>query len=323
MTLDPYSFLPSGPLLNKWIFETGGLFLEHVVEQKTLAEISSEEFTLVYVDGGELVGPSLVQRLKERYGRVVCYNIDDPYGSRDHRKWRLYLKSVPLYDVVFVVRECNLSEARTVGAQSAVLVSRAADEVAHSPRKLTVAERERWSGEVTFVGTWMPERGAFMAKLIELGLPLAIYGDRWRKAEQWPVLARHWRGSDTYEDNSYALAIQASRVCLGLLSKGNRDTVTTRSFEIPYLGGVLCAERTAEHLKLYRENEEAVFWSSPEECVAACTSLLDNEAWRSQVARNGRNRCIENGTTNEVVMAQIVSHAFAKSPERVDAFNSR
>jgi spore maturation protein CgeB len=98
-------------------------------------------------------------------------------------------------------------------------------------------------------------------------------------------------------------------VSLGLLSKGNRDLTTQRSFEIPYLGGVLCAERTSEHVALYREDFEAVFWSTPEECAEKCMQLLRDEQRRERLAINGRHRCLRNGTTNEYVMAQILEEA--------------
>ena len=44
---------------------------------------------------------------------------------------------------------------------------------------------------------------------------------------------------------------QKPPLCLGLLSKGNRDLQTTRSLENPYAGGPLCAQRTSERLALY------------------------------------------------------------------------
>ncbi len=317
--LNPYSFIPSGKWAQKWIVETGGLFFERAVEQGVLSSLPSSRFDLVYVDGGELVGPSLVRRLKDRFGTVINYNIDDPYGTRDRKKWRLYLKSVPFYDLVVVIRNLNVPEAKAAGARSVLLVSRAADEVAHAPRKLTSEEREHWASEVAFIGTWMPERGLFFRKLIQLGVPLTIYGDRWQKAKEWPVLRPYHRSAGLWDDEQYALAIQGSKVCLGLLSKGNRDLCTQRSFEIPFLNSVLCAERTSEHLELYREGEEAAFWKGPEECAKTCESLLSDERWRERIAASGRRRCIENGTINECVMARIVAQAFSSARDRTVA----
>ena len=108
-----------------------------------------------------------------------------------------------------------------------------------------------------------------------------------------------------------------------MLSKENRDLSTTRSFEIPHLGGVFCAERTSEHLELYRENEDAVFWSSPEECAEKCADLLNDEERRKRIAVNGRKRCLQNGTTNEEVLTRILQTALRpEAPEMNTAVTS-
>ena len=150
-----------------------------------------------------------------------------------------------------------------------------------------------------------------MLRLVREGIPLSIYGDRWHKASEWSELRSFWRGRGLYEDAAYASAIQCAKVNLGLLSRGNRDLSTARSFEIPHLGGVLCTERTAEHSKLYAEDNEALFWTTPEECAAKCTEVLKDKAWREYIGQQGRKRCVQNRTTNEWVMSGILSHALA------------
>jgi hypothetical protein len=313
--IDPVALLPRLRLVSAWRWKTGGLFLERFIQRKVLALVRGRGFDLVYVDGGELVGPSLICELKKRFGTVISYNIDDPFGPRDGRRWRVYLQAVPFYDLIVVVRDCNIPEAHARGARRVLWVHRSADEVAHAPREISPQDQQKWASEALFVGTWMPERGPFMARLIALGVPVSIYGNRWDRAREWPVLRRFWRGASLDTAGDYAKAIQCAKVSLGLLSKGNRDLATQRSFEIPYLGGVLCAELTIEHAGLYRENHEAVFWRSPEECANHCLLLLNDEEKRKQLAMNGRRRCLQNGTTNEIVLAEIVSEAFRSRTE--------
>jgi hypothetical protein len=317
--MDPAVFLPT-TLAPIWTWHTGGLFLEGYIRRQILAHLPPPKFNLVYVDAGELVGPQLVRELKARFGKVVNYNVDDPFGGRDGQRWRLYLAALSSYDLVVVVREFNVSEALACGARKAIHVHRSADEIAHAPREINEADRQEWTSDVSFIGTWMPERGPFMARLIELGVPLTIYGDRWQKAPEWNVLRPYWRGPSLYND--YAKAIQCAKVSIGMLSKGNRDLCTQRSFEIPYLGGVLCAERTTEHIELYREDEEAVFWSIPEECAAKCMRLLQDEPYRKRIAQQGRLRCVKNKTTNEAVMTQIVSKALEEDPSASNSFGA-
>ncbi len=304
-TIDVGASLPAQRFAGAWAWHTGGRFLEDFIKHRVLASIPPIQFDFVYVDSGELVGPQLIRELKNRFGTVINYNVDDPYGQRDGQRWRLYLQSVPLYDLIVVVRDCNVSEAWQRGARNVLRVDRSADEIAHAPRQISEQDYQQWASEVAFVGTWMPERGPFIARLIELGVPLSIYGDRWYKAREWSALRSAWRGPGLHEDDDYAKAIQCAKVNLGLLSQGNRDLATQRSFEIPYLGGVLCAERTPEHSRLYKEDEEAAFWSSPEECSRKCQELLKDEQHRKYVAIRGRIRCLQNGTTNQDVLAQI------------------
>lgn len=313
--IDPTDLLPRVRLVSAWRWKTGGLFLEKFIERKILGIVQGRRFDLAYVDGGELVGPPLICELKKRFGTVINYNIDDPFGPRDGRRWRVYLQAVPFYDLISVVRDCNIPEAYAQGARRVLLVRRSADEVAHAPREINPQDEQKWASEVLFVGTWMPERGPFMERLVELGVPLSIFGNRWDKAREWRVLRRFWRGPSLDAAEDYAKAIQCAKVSLGLLSRGNRDLATQRSFEIPHLGGVLCAERTVEHTSLYREDDEAVFWSSPEECAKHSLRLLKDEAKRKQLALNGRRRCLQNGTTNEIVLAEIVFEAFMSRTE--------
>ena len=72
------------------------------------------------------------------------------------------------------------------------------------------------------------------------------------------------------------------------------------------IGGFLCAERTEEHLAMYKEDEEAVFWSTPEECAQKCSALLADEERRQRIAEAGRRRCMNSGYLNEPVMRRIL-----------------
>jgi glycosyltransferase involved in cell wall biosynthesis len=306
--VDPRAYIARSSWLARWTWWTGGLFLEDALRRQVLDKLGRREWALALVDSGELVGPELVRELKRRCRIVVNYNADDPYGRRDGPRWRLYLRAVPEYDLVVVVREVNVAEAYVRGARRVLRVYRSADEEAHAPRALTRVDRKRWSRDVVFVGTWMPERGVLMRDLIRDGVPLSIYGDGWQKAAEWTEVRQAWRGPSIYGDD-YVKAIRGAKACLGLLSKGNRDLHTNRTMEIPFAGGVLCAERTSEHRALYREGEEAVFWSDARECAERCRELIAGDIRGAAIAHNGRRRCVANGHLNERVMEKMLCEA--------------
>lgn len=317
--IDPYALLPFPRLAIPWLWHTGGLFCEFFIAREIMRNLPDVKFDCVYVECGELLGPSLVRTLKSRFGTVINYSIDDPFGPRDGRRWRLFLRAVPFYDLIVVVRHCNVREAFARGAQDVLRVHMSADELVHSPRQISPSDLSRFSSDVLFVGTWMPERGPFLARLLELGVPLSIYGDRWQKAKEWTSLRSVWRGPGLHDEEDYARAIQCAKVNLGLLSKGNRDLSTTRSMEIPSLGGLLCAERTTEHLRLYDEDKEAAFWAGAEECAQKCAYLLSDDAERKFIADNGRRRCLQNGHLNEKELARIFDRALSGTGSMSDS----
>jgi spore maturation protein CgeB len=308
--LELRQLLPPTPWIDRVIWKLGGQFLSPWILRALPDKLKNSRYDLCYVDSGELVTPGIIKLIRRYATKIVNYNIDDPFGKRDVARFAAYRLSVPHYDLCVVVRSENVAEAERLGAKDVMRLYRSSDEIAHAPRAISAEEAERWHSDVLFLGTWFPERGPFLVELIERGVPLTIRGANWQKAREWPILKPLFKGGQLKGDE-YALALQCAKVNLGLLSKGNRDLHTTRSLEIPALGALLCAERTEEHLAMYREGEEALFWDSADECAKVCLDVLRDDGRRKRIAAAGRARSIANGNHNENAMNAIVGRAFA------------
>lgn len=292
---------------NLFHFHTGYKFLQPSIVRKlkhTLAPTS--KYDIAWVNSGELYGKSCMRELRRFTHKTVIYHNDDALGGRDGNRWLSMIKSIPEYDLCAVVRDVNVEEFKACGARQVLRVWMSYDEVMHRPLGESEHQGDEWISEVAFLGAWMPERGPFMMRLLELGIPLRIWGSGWQKAPEWGGLSRVWQGA-TVTGRDYVRAISGSKICLGLLSKGNRDLHTRRSVEIPYAGGLLCAERTSEHLQMYRENVEAVFWSDANECAKICKSLLADKARREQIRLHGMQRVRDLKVGNEDICRQILS----------------
>jgi spore maturation protein CgeB len=316
--LDPYALLPSIRGIHLWEWHAGSLGLAELVRLRALRILdkmssSPHSFDVAWIDHGNLISRRFVKDLKVRIPRLLCYTIDDPFGDRDRMRWHQFFRALPGYDLLAVVRPDNVPEAYSHGARRVLRVFMSADEIAHAPRRLTDDERRQWQSEVAFIGTAFPERGPFLAELVRLGVPLTIYGNRYQRLSEWPALRTCWRPINTESVEDYANAVSAAKVCLGLLSKGNRDQHTTRSMEIPSLGRLLCAERTPEHLALYQEDREAVFWSTPQECASRCLDLLNDAARREAIATAGRQRYLSNPWRNMAVVESILNAVTSSS----------
>ncbi len=303
-----------GPFMNALHYRSGYRFVQKRMAgwlKTILAEV--EPFDIVWVDSGELFGPSALKLLKDTGARLVLFNVDDPTGKRDGRRFDSLKKSLPYYDLVGVVRKETEKEAYELGAKDVIRVWRAYDEVAHRPFESLEDIPSKFRSEVAFIGTWMrhEKRDEFIMTLIQQGIPVSIWGGRWPKSPHWNFLKPYYRGA-SLKGRDYVAAIQGSKICLGLLSKGNRDLHTTRSLEVPYAGGLLCAEETDEHNSLYIAWEEAVFWTDPQSCALACRTLLDDEELRTRIVLNGMKKVRELKVGNEDIGEQVMARLRAK-----------
>lgn len=306
--IDLRGLLPRSPWIDHITWHLGDSWFALWARRGLERRLHGHHFDFCHVDSGEWIDSKTVRMLKAHCQTVINYNIDDPTGIRDVRRFNCYREAIPEYDLTVVVRQKNVHEVEKLGAKRTLRVYMSADEVSHAPLALTRHDHQIWGSEVLFIGTWMPGRGAFMAEMINRGVPISIRGARWQKAPEWEWLRSHWRGGHL-EGDEYAKAIQCARVNIGLLSAENRDLHTTRSLEIPSLGGLFCGQRTPEHLHLYSEDMEALFWDTPEECATKCKWALAHPNEAEKVAHAGRARFLRNHTTNEATLRYIIEQA--------------
>ena len=100
-----------------------------------------------------------------------------------------------------------------------------------------------------------------------------IYGSRWEKDRKYyKYLKKNIKNSLKYKDTPKI--ISKYKINLGLLSSGNDDDITRRCVEIPASGSLLCCQRTNTLKKIFKENKEALFFSTPEECFLKCKNIL-------------------------------------------------
>ncbi len=300
-------FLPER-ITQFWLYKTGAFGFGWIIERYVFSQIKGATFDAVFVDHGEHLNASTIARFKTIATVVVNYNQDNPYVPRDGQRWRMFLKALPLYDLVATPRKSSADDAARAGAKRVLLTRFAADEAVHRPIDMSAEDLARFSADVAFVGTWMPERGPFLARLIERGVPLRIYGPRWNKAPEYEKLKKHIILGNL-EGDDYVKAIRGASIAIGLLSKGNEDLHTTRSFEIPAIGTLFCAERTSDHLEMYEDGEEAVFFDSADECADLCLKLLAEPERIKKIAAAGLRRVHEDGDFNEKLVMRIVDAA--------------
>lgn len=254
---------------------------------------------------GTHVLPCTLRLIRRKTGvRLASYNNDDAFGPQTHKKvlwhhhllWRWYLAALKEYDLNLVYRPVNVNEVRAAGGNSVHVLMPYFVPWMHRPVELTEVDRRRYDCDVAFVGHYEPDgRDRYIRALIEAGLRVRVFGggywNRWAPPDLRRVLGTV---RPVYGDD-YAKALCGAKMALGLLSRLNRDTYTRRHFEIPACGGLLLSERTSDLERMFKEDEEAVFFWSPEECVERAQQLLSAPEKRARIRENGRQRVWRDG----------------------------
>jgi spore maturation protein CgeB len=271
----------------------------------------SSEPDLIIIMKGLFLGADDVSALKRTGAWVTNLNHDD-FFSASPSNWSVLQRSaIPAYDHIFVTKHVNVQEVQARGGRASFLAF-AYHPTIHRPVDITAAERAALAADVLFVGTWAPERGPFFERLARtLSARVAIFGTHWERLPEDSPARRFVRWQPLMGDDM-AKAIGASKVCLGLLRKGNRDDHTQRSFEIPACGGLLLAERTHRHQAIFREGVEAEFFDvdNGDELVSKLRALLDDDDRREAIRVAGRLSVQRNHHTYTDRLQQILdTHA--------------
>ena len=210
--------------------------------------------------------------------------------------WRSFLRSLPLYDIALFSKELNVNESYAYGARYAVVMRQFFVPEIHRPISLSNREMERFGCDVAFAGHFERDgRAECIRSLATAGLRTRLYADwSWQNVKM-PPPTENFQMHGRVRGDEYAKALAGAGMCLCFLSKMNRDECTTRCFEIPACGRLLLSERTQALMSLFREDKEAVFFSTPDELTTKALWLRDHRVERERIAKAGMRRVIDDG----------------------------
>ena len=146
--------------------------------------------------------------------------------------------------------------------------------------------------KLTVISGFENERLEILLFLASNGVKIELYGgieiDLWRK--NLPINSNIILQSKLLKLEEYFNCIQNSFLIYSPLRKANSDLQTSRTVEIPFFGGILFTERTSEHLDMYIENQEAVFFESKEEILEKYLFLLNSPHFYNNIKIAGNKR---------------------------------
>lgn len=267
--------------------------------RRLLAAVADVRPHLVWIEKGTMIRPRTLAAIGTGSAAPILASYSEDDMALAHNRTSAWLRGLRYYDVVFTTKRRNLAaeELPALGARRVVAVDKAYDPTSHFPIALDESERRAFEADVGFIGTYERERGEGLLRLAAAGLSVRVWGYGWNAmAERHPNLRIEGRPIVNRPDElRFTKAICATKINLGFLRRLNRDTHTDRSVEIPACGAFLLAERTDDHLRLFREGEEAEFFATDDEMVAKAQRYLADAPARQRIAAAGRERCVRSG----------------------------
>ena len=287
---------------------------------------------ILWMEKQEYIEPETIYEAQQRGVFVVHYN-PDPYFSLEWKRTKSADACLRMIDLAIVTKRYEISAYETHGVKEILYSPLGFDPVVHAPSR-PVPSRHT---DMVFVGGWEPRRERLIAAASKISSSIHIWGYGWRLAQRNRVnplramrLGRLTPGRFVYwgaprpqiapfvqhgepphgeiyaED--YANAVSSAAVSLGFLRELCPDQHTTRTFELPAMGGFLLADRTDEHLEFFDEGKEAEFFGDDNEFLDKVSFYLRHDSARERVARAGRERCLRSGYSYDDRLRKVLDY---------------
>jgi spore maturation protein CgeB len=258
---------------------------------------------VVIIVKGAYISPYTLNCIKKGTNAfLVNYATDDPFNPAVNTK--ALIKSIALYDLYVCTKKAIITDVQRYGCANVIFCPFGFKPSVHFPEKpVTAEEKARFSSDVTFIGGCDRDRIPFFETLVR-ALPSAklhLYGGYW---DRHATLRHYHHGFVLGRD--YRLALGGTKIAINLVRRANRDGHVMRTFEISACGAFMLADRTEEHLDMFEEDKEAIFFSSVDEAIEKIQYYLEHDAERICVAQNGYNKVVNGKNTYTDRLCEII-----------------
>jgi spore maturation protein CgeB len=246
----------------------------------------------VIVNQGMTIASDAIRALVAEGVRCVNWFADFPAQFEDG------LLAAPAYDAFHLGSSWAAARHRDAGHARAAWLPFACDPGIHAPDAADGAAA-RGTGRVVFVGSHYPERQILLRHL--RGLPIDVWGPGWERAATDPHIAPMLRGGALRPAAWRALYAGAAAVlnihygAFGPASASG-EMANTKVFEILGCGALQVVDRQMDAMRLFREDEHLLAFSSGEELRARVEQVLADPARARAVAQAGRRAVLAGHT---------------------------
>ena len=274
------------------------------VNKKLLSIDNLLNYEILWIEKAVMLKSSSLKIIKKIHPKIkILFNSEDDM-FKSHNNSDYFIESLNYLDLFVTTKSDNLNPSEKLKSKlkKVLLIDKSYSKELHKPIKNIY---DHFKNDVLFIGTYEKERANSLAYLLDNGVKVTLWGEDWN---QW-AYKNHKNvkmGNKGLYGQEYVNEICLSKISLCFLRKINNDKQTGRSIEIPACGSFMLAEYSEEHAKLFRENQEAVFFKSNDDLLQKVQHYLRQEDKRIEIAKAGRQRCLSSGYSHQDRINQML-----------------
>lgn len=242
----------------------------------------------------DLITPTTLRFIKERspQTKLALFYPDNPFTFWNGNSNANILNALPIYDYFLIWSKLLMPVLQSAGAKNVRYFPFAFDEVIfNQPITISNKEKQKYTCEICFIGTWDPDREWWLTELI-IQMPtlkLAIWGNRW--AETLPLsspLHKYLRGKAIYMAEMVK-AFACSKITLNFVRQQNMTSHNMRTFEALASNVFMLTQRTTEQTTTpFIEGDNIECFATPDELMKKIAFYLDHDTIRKSIAKKGQ-----------------------------------
>jgi len=249
--------------------------------------ISSNPTHIVIFKGMELL-PATLHIWKSKGIKLINYNPDNPFlfsgrGSGNKN----VSNSILLFDLYCSYDSSIVKQLQDRGVKSALVpFGFELDELEYQK-----IENTPEINRVCFLGNPDKERAKFINSLINQHIDIDLYGSNW--SQYIPSNSSSVKIHPPVYGLDFWKTLRRYAVQLNLMRIHNLNSHNMRSFDIPGVGGIMLAPRTADHQLYFEDGKEVFLFKDIGECVKSIQELLSMHKDKRTAIRNAaRNKSV-------------------------------
>lgn len=260
-------------------------WLGQIANQKLIDMANQFQPELIFVVAPLLVAPNTIKAL-QRHSLVFVFFTDNPLDSHHAHSNSWVRGGLHLWDAVLIWSQDLANRLTKKGVKKTLFHSFCTDVQYHFPQK-----QPKPIYDVAFIGNWDSSRKREQYLKAICQYRLGIWGsDYWITHCRETSLKSLCKGMCAYAEIPKILG--SAKIGLNILRPQNEMGHNIRTFEIPATGTLMLTERSQELLKLFEEDREAVYFSSPDELNQKVEYLLQNPNLIQSIAEAGYKKAL-------------------------------